>query len=89
MLRAEQAGTAPMAHTPTLDLPSTHWRMRAEEARTLAERTHDDRAMRSWLVVAENYEFLARQAEERERFEQKLAAKAKTTQQTPRSKRAG
>ena len=78
-----------MAHTPRLDLPAAHWLMRAEEARSLAERMHDERARPSWLVVAENYEFLARQADERERNEQKLAAKGRNAQGTLRPKKAG
>ena len=49
-----------------LGLPAKHWRMRAEEARALAERQHSDYE-RSWLAVSENYEQLARQAESRER----------------------
>src|SRR5262245_12461196 len=44
---------------------SAHWRNRAGEMRTLAERTFDPRAKKRMLKMAEEYEILARRAEER------------------------
>lgn len=44
---------------------SAHWRNRAGEMRTLAERTLDPKAKKRMLHMAEEYEKLARRAEER------------------------
>ena len=49
-----------------LGLPAKHWRMRAEEARALAERQNSASTTRSWLKVSENYENLAHAAASRE-----------------------
>lgn len=50
------------------DYPAKHWRMRAEEAYTMADRAVTPAARESWLRVAESYESLAGAAEWRERF---------------------
>jgi hypothetical protein len=48
----------------SVDDPS-HWRARAEEARTLADEMHDEASRRMMLEIAEGYERLAKHAEER------------------------
>jgi hypothetical protein len=43
-----------------------HWRLRAEEARVLAEEMRDEDAKRSMLHIASEYEKMADRADERE-----------------------
>jgi hypothetical protein len=51
---------------PTKFGTPVYWRKRAEEARALAEDMNDAGAKRAMLIVAENYEKIARQAEAEE-----------------------
>jgi CRISPR/Cas system-associated protein Csm6 len=44
-----------------------YWRHRAEEARAMAELTADEESQRILLRIANDYETLARRAEERAR----------------------
>ena len=56
-----------MAHPPmanTIDTPK-HWRMRAEEARAIAETMTHPETKRVMLGIAESYEKLAKAAEAR------------------------
>jgi len=48
-----------------------HWRGRAEEARTLADEMSDEISRQLMLKVAEDYERLARHAEQRARHRSK------------------
>jgi hypothetical protein len=54
-----------------LDMPASlvndpeHWRNRAREKRALAERLRNDQAKQTMLRIADDYERLAEQAEER------------------------
>jgi molecular chaperone GrpE (heat shock protein) len=52
-----------MAKVPIHD--PKHWRERAEEARTLADQISDPVARETMLRIAEDYEKLARRAEQR------------------------
>ena len=52
-----------MAKVPTSD--PKHWRERAEGARTLADQMEDQDARRKMLRIADDYEELARRAEQR------------------------
>jgi hypothetical protein len=52
-----------MAKVPTSD--PKHWRERAEGARTLADQMEDQDARRKMLRIADDYEELARWAEQR------------------------
>jgi hypothetical protein len=45
--------------------PASHWRERAEEARTLAEQMEDADARRTMLDIANSYDNLAARAEAR------------------------
>ena len=49
----------------------THWRERAEEARAHAQQMTDPEAKRMMLTIAEDYEKLARRAQDRLVWEQK------------------
>ena len=42
-----------------------HWRARAEEARTLANRMNDSHSKDAMLCIAEGYERLAKRAQDR------------------------
>jgi len=53
-----------MAETHTLDDPK-HWRDRAEEVRTLAEQMSDPETRRIMRGIADDYEKLAKRAEQR------------------------
>jgi predicted Rossmann-fold nucleotide-binding protein len=52
-----------MAKVPIND--PKHWRARAEGARTLADQMEDQDARRKMLRIADDYEELARRAEQR------------------------
>jgi hypothetical protein len=52
-----------MAEVPIND--PKHWRERAEGARTLADQMEDQDARRKMLRIADDYEELARRAEQR------------------------
>lgn len=69
------AALATSETAPKLALPAAHWSKRAEEARTLADQAVSPEISRSWLSVAESYDFLARQAEARARAAEALAAR--------------
>lgn len=60
---------------PRSVLPASHWSKRAEEARTLADQAVSPEIGRSWLSVAESYDFLAQQAEARARAAEALATR--------------
>jgi hypothetical protein len=47
-----------------------HWRKRAKEARTLADQMNDAQSKQTMMRIAEDYERLARRAEERARGKQ-------------------
>jgi len=53
-----------------------HWRARAEEARTVAESLFDANCKRMMLEVADDYETLARRAEEREKSQARVLERA-------------
>jgi DNA-binding ferritin-like protein len=57
-----------------------HWRERAEEARARAEQMTDRDARQMMLGIAEDYEKLAKRAEER--FKSLPQSKSPTTRQT-------
>jgi predicted Rossmann-fold nucleotide-binding protein len=50
---------------PTLMDDPKHWRARAEEIRTLAEDMNDLESRRTMLRIADDYEKLAKRAEQR------------------------
>jgi hypothetical protein len=49
---------------PRWDDPA-HWRGRGEDMRALAKQTHDPKTQRMMIKLADDYEKLARRAEER------------------------
>ena len=51
--------TKPFIHDPE------HWRQRAEEARAVADQIADPEARQMMLKIADDYERLAKRAEER------------------------
>jgi len=51
--------------TPSFIHDPAHWRQRAEEARTIADQMADREAKGMMLKIAEDYEKLAKRAEER------------------------
>ena len=52
-----------------MEFDSTHWRERAEEMRKLADRTRDRYARETMRGIAYDYELLAAQSEELERWQ--------------------
>jgi uncharacterized protein YjiS (DUF1127 family) len=52
--------------TVSLVNDAAHWRVRAREARALAEQMDDPCSRRTMLVIAQDYEKLAARAEERD-----------------------
>ena len=60
---------------PSDDLKSaTHWRLRGEEVRTLADDAHDPYTKAVLLRIAEDYDRLAKQVDDRAAFKSKIAA---------------
>ena len=57
-------GLEPLKNPSFIHDPA-HWRQRAEQARTIAEQMNDPEAKRMMLRIAEDYEKLAKRAEER------------------------
>ena len=51
---------------PSLYGTPEHWAIRAKEAREMAENISDAKARKAMLVIAENYEKIAKRAEARE-----------------------
>jgi hypothetical protein len=53
-----------MARASFIDDPN-HWRQRAEQMRTLADNMRDETSKKMMLGIADDYELLAKRAEER------------------------
>jgi len=67
MRRGQTSGFGSALSTTRMPDDPAHWRTCAGEARATAERFADAQSKRRMLEIAERYEYLAQQAEERRR----------------------